>query len=395
MVIDRCRPVLGIVTPLGWGVAMAMLALWIAGARLHWVEFGLIAAFLLVLLVASIALTIGRSTLQVTVEVSPRRVVAGSPAAGRVSVTNVSRAPLVPLVLELPIGETGARFMLPGLRPQAEHEELFVVPTSRRGVIPLGPATTVRGDPFGLMKRAVPWTERQELFVHPVTVPLQALGSGLLRDLEGQPTSDLSMSDLAFNALREFVPGDDRRFIHWRSSAKSHGANPSAPFLVRQFLDTRRSHVLVVVDSDESSYADPEEYEIAVQIGASIAIRAIQDQMETTVFAGGQVADNKPLHMTLDAFSRATFVRSAFLEQVGTAVRQVPEASLAFLVTGTNPEFSDLRRSAARFASETRKVVFRVAPQAELNYGLTSALNILTLPTLADLPRALRSVVLQ
>ena len=56
------------------------------------------------------------------------------------------------------------------------------------------------------------------------------------------------MSDLAFHALREYQPGDDRRYIHWRSSAKA------GRLLVRQFLDTRRSHVTVIVDPDPEQY---------------------------------------------------------------------------------------------------------------------------------------------
>ena len=67
------------------------------------------------------------------------------------------------------------------------------------------------------------------------------------------------MSDLAFHALRDYQPGDDRRYIHWRSSAKA------GRFLVRQFLDTRRSHVAVVVDSEAANYTDPDEFELAIR----------------------------------------------------------------------------------------------------------------------------------
>ena len=155
---------------------------------------------------------------------------------------------MLPILVELPVGLSAARFVLPPLTPGDAHEELFVVPTSRRGVIQVGPATTVQGDPLGLMRRTLTWTERTELFVHPRTVALESLGAGLLRDLEGSTTEDVSMSDLAFHALREYQPGDDRRYIHWRSSAKA------GKLLVRQFLDTRRSHVTVIVDPDPEQY---------------------------------------------------------------------------------------------------------------------------------------------
>ena len=94
------------------------------------------------------------------------------------------------------------------------------------GVIPVGPATSVRGDPIGLIRRQVSWAEQTEVFVHPRTTRLEPFGSGLLRDLEGRTTEDVSMSDLAFHTLREYVPGDDRRYIHWRSSAKVGSAVP-------------------------------------------------------------------------------------------------------------------------------------------------------------------------
>lgn len=103
-----------------------------------------------------------------------------------------------------------------------------------------GPAVSVRGDPLGFVRITVGMTDRVELFVHPVTVPLEPLGTGPPRDLEGCTTNDVSMSYLAFYALREYVPGDDRRHIHWRSTAKLATSTQDGRFLVRQYLDSRR-----------------------------------------------------------------------------------------------------------------------------------------------------------
>src|SRR5690606_18209330 len=111
---------------------------------------------------------------------------------------------LLPLRMELVVGDGAAEFHVPTLAGGASHEEVFVLPTERRGIIPVGPATAVRGDPLGILRRAVPWTQPIPLFVHPRTVALDHLGAGLLRDLEGQTTNDLSPSDIAFHALREY-----------------------------------------------------------------------------------------------------------------------------------------------------------------------------------------------
>ena len=308
---ERTRPVwrpvatgLRWVSPLGWAILALGVLCWYVGVRFGWVELLVVAAACGILVVACVALTIGRVHVDIQSEVDPRRVTVGDPATGRVAVRNLARTPLLPLLVELPVGVTAARFVMPPLRAGGEHEELFVVPTHRRGVIAVGPARTVRGDPLGVLRRTVEFTQVQELFVHPRTAHLESLGAGLLRDLEGTVTEDHSMSDLAFHALREYQPGDDRRYIHWRSSAKA------GRLLVRQFLDTRRSHVTVLVDTDPRSYTGGEDIldewtgehteplvaahsapevpdlEAAISIGASIVLRVMRDEQDTTIVCG-------------------------------------------------------------------------------------------------------------
>ena len=158
------------VSPLGWAILALGVLCWYVGVRFGWVELLVVAAACGVLVVACLALTIGRVHVDIHSEVDPRRVTVGDPATGRIVVRNLARTPLLPLLVELPVGVTAARFVMPPMRAGAEHEELFVVPTHRRGVIAVGPARTVRGDPLGVLRRTVEFSQVQELFVHPRTV---------------------------------------------------------------------------------------------------------------------------------------------------------------------------------------------------------------------------------
>ena len=92
------------------------------------------------------------------------------------------------------------------------------------------------------------------------------------------------MSDLAFHALREYVPGDDLRHVHWRSSAKA------GELLVRQYHETRRGHVTVLLDDRRSSYPRLGDFELAVSVAASIALRAVRDDFDTYLRCGSHLA---------------------------------------------------------------------------------------------------------
>src|SRR5690606_28461890 len=130
-------------------------------------------------------------------------------AVGRLEVRNTSARRLLPAQIELPVGRGAADFHLPSLGPNAVHEDVFAVPTTRRAVVVVGPVRSVRGDPLGLLRRRVTWTDPVDLYVHPELVSLAGAASGVLRDLEGQATRIVSDSDMSFHALRDYVAGDD------------------------------------------------------------------------------------------------------------------------------------------------------------------------------------------
>ena len=381
------RAVRRVVTPFGWAVLAIMVAAWVIGWQLGWREAMLLAAACLLLIVMSLVFLIGRGTLQVSVLLQPRRVSVGAPAAGQVSVTNVSPRRMWPIRLELRVGAAVARFNLPALPGGRHHDELFVIPTTRRAVVPVGPARTVRGDPLGLMRREVAWTGVTELFVHPRIVGLDPLSSGLLRDLEGQSSNAVSMSDLAFHALRDYAAGDDRRYIHWRSSART------GQLMVRQFVDTRRIHATVVVDGRPASYASEEEFELALSAAGSIAVRAVQDEQQASIIAAREAVADGNIQQILDALTRADFADDADLATLaGGVLRTAPDTSLAVLITGSIVPFRVVRRAAAALPPEIDTVALRVDPAADPGMTTVGEMTVLTLRALNDLPALIRMV---
>lgn len=392
------RRVLGYVSMLGWTVLALGLVLWYVAHRFGWTEMAMAATAALVLFVLCVALALGRTRVQISVEVNPHRVTVGERAAGKVAVLNKARGVLLPLLVELPVGISAARFTLPPLRRGKTHDELFVVPTHRRGVIPVGPATTVQGDPLGLVRRTLRWTGTTELFVHPRTVALESVGSGLLRDLEGDVTEDLSRSDLAFHALREYQPGDDRHYIHWRSSAKA------GRLLVRQFLDTRRSHLSVIIDTDPASYRDtgttghPGEdvvgdVELAISVGASLARRSLLDEQGTTVLCHEQSVHRGTVQIMLDAMARATLGPVDLPAAAIEVLRLAAETSAVFVVSGPRRRFIDLQRCTGQFDSAVRTVVIIVDASRKATIQHAGGLTMLTIGQLGELTGLLRAAL--
>ena len=380
------------VTPLGWTTLLAALTAWVLGWYFGWRELLILATAGVIAVAGAALFSIARANLAVSISLDRSRVVVGERAVGSLAVTNRSRARLLPLQVDAPIGLDVLSVEVPSLATGATFDETFIVPTSRRAVVALGPARSIQGDPLGLVRRSVTWTGAVPLYVHPLTVRIDASVSGFVRDLEGRATKDLSPSDISFYALRDYVIGDDRRHVHWRSSARL------GKLVIRQFVDTRRSLLGVVLDTDRAAYTDEVEFELAVSVAGSICRSALSGDQQVVCSAGADLVSALTPNALLDALA-AVQMTSATSNMAPTADRRalaaLEGASAVVVATGTGRPADEARRSAARYGSGAGIAVFRCGP-AGVASRVRSAGNVtvVDIGALAELPRQTMAGVL-
>lgn len=398
--LDRVRRAASsVVTPLGWTLAVVAPLALLAGYAWGWRELVVLGVTAATLAIVALLYLVGRTPLAVDLQTPPSRVAVGDPATARLAITNTSRRRAFGVSLDVPVGEAIVPVALPGLALGARVDRDIPVPTARRGRLMLGPVRTVRADPIGLVRREVVFTEAVEMIVHPRTIDIPSTSSGLVRDLEGQPTRDITPSDLAFHALREYVPGDDRRHIHWKSTAKT------GTFMVRQFEETRRSHLVVALSIASIDFASESEFELAVSVAGSLGARAIRDAREVSVvvsaltpeFAKRTVVATRALATVapsrlLDDLALVELSPSALgivdvSRLAGGSARGV---SVAFLVVGSSVRPARLRTAAAAYPPSVEVVAIQCDPEHIPGRRRLSGLTVITIGSLSDLRRAMR-----
>ena len=378
------------VTGLGWTLLGLAAVGWLAAVVWGWAEAAVVAAFCLAAVAVAALCTIGRTDVRVALTVAPQRVRVGQSAIASFEIRNDSPRRQRAVRLRLPVGQAAAHYTSPTLATGQTYDDWVTIPTARRGVVPVGPLTTYRDDPLGIVRRQVAWTEVVELCIHPQVVAVDELGAGLLRDLEGRPTNDISNSDLAFHALRDYQPGDDRRYIHWKSSARLSAVAAEDRFMVRQFLDTRRTHIGLVCDLAGDHFADEAEFELALSCAASLATRAVIDELGLTVLCGPTVVDRPTSNHALDPYARAEMGNEGLAVTFERVRRGAPDASIVVLVTGSGASHDDLRRGRGVIPEVVPLLVVRVVAGQPIRLRQSGGLTELTVGALDQLPRALR-----
>lgn len=402
------------ITPLGWLViALTGLGLF-AGAGVRWVEGWFFAILGGILLLLALPFLLGSRAYRTAIEVGTGRVTAGGELRVGVRIVNTSRRPQLPAIAELPVGDALRELVIPGLGGGGTIELPIEFATERRGVVPVGPLTVARQDPLGLLRREVRWREWHLVHVHPRTVALPPHSAGLVRDLEGQASRRLSDADLSFHAVREYAPGDAVRHIHWKSTAKT-GA-----LMVRQYEESQTARVAVLFDARSEEYADPEEFELAVSIAASLSVQAVRERRERFIVSSGArrgaLRQNDwppgashgrgrpwPRRAGAEGFTELPSLEREQLLDAWAELGPDPDGlpieafarrladsrralSIVALITGSVPSLSRIRQAVSAFPPDVAVLALRADLLAPPRAQRIDRLTLLTVGALEDVP---------
>lgn len=374
-------------------VAAATIGL-LLGIVFGWVEWMVAGTAALLLLAMAVPFLFGARAYEVDLSLTHERVVAGTGVTGEIVVRNVSARPALPGRLDIPVGRGLVEFGVPLLRPDQSTTEPLEIPPLPRGVVRVGPVTTVRSDPVGLLRREHAFDDVHDLFVHPRTVGLPSTSAGLVRDLEGNATRRLVDADMSFHAIREYVPGDSRRQVHWKSTAKT------GRLMVRQYEESRRSRMAVVFAAATQEYADADEYELAVSAAASLGLRAVRDARDIDIVTGSEIPRvvkgrlrairHVPIvspRAMLDGFSAVQRHENTMpVEDVCRFAAEANERlSIAFVVVGSAVPLARLRQAALAFPADTAVAAVICDERAHPRMQSIAGLTVLTIGTLDDL----------
>ena len=382
------------VRPAGVLVALAATAGLVLGIAFGWVEWMVAGSIAALLLIMAVPFLFGTRSYDVDLTLAHERVVAGDGISGEIVVRNHGRRTALPGRIDIPVGAGLVEFGVPLLRPAHTIAQPVDIPNLPRGIIAVGPATTVRSDPIGLLRREHAFEDVHQVHVHPRTTSVPSTSAGLIRDLEGNPTRRLVDADMSFHAIREYAPGDSQRQIHWKSTAKT------GQLMVRQYEESRRSRMAVVLAIAEREYADADEFELAVSCAASLGLRAVRDARDLDIVVGSEVprvvrgrlrsVQHIPAvspRVLLDGFSGIDRLENTM--PVEDVCRLAAEAndrlSIAVIVTGSRVSLTRLRQAALGFPVDTAVLAVICDERAHPRMQPLAGLTVMTVGTLDDL----------
>ena len=325
------------IRPTAGGIALliGVIALTAAGLWSNYREFLLFALVAFVLLALGFVVPRFATSIEASRRVNRVLVQRGDPVDMKLTVFSERSIPRLLMTDE--VGGTTVSFEVPALEANEPREIAYNVRADRRGVHAIGPLREERRDPFDLAIRTSRHEILDEVMVHPVVHQLGRTDKSALLLQRNTPfRSIIDDPSSEFRTLRDYVPGDDPRLIHWASSARTGG------LVIRDFLDLRRLSRVVAMETSESVLTEAE-FEEAAEIGCSLAIQSLESDLVTIVRSADPTSSAKwaPLknrNEVLTTFAKVK--RSTAAESKNdrlTGIAALPAGQI-YLITGSRSQ---------------------------------------------------------
>lgn len=256
----------------GWAATVAAAASFAAGRVFGLIELYVLGGGLCAAIAAAlVTVRLPMPALATARRLDPPLVGVGDPLRVELQVRNVGRLRSPSLRLWEPVGaEGGALMQVAPLRSGAAATAAYRVPTTRRGVVELGPVSAERHDALALARRLVEAPGTAAAVVVPariaVAMPQPGRGGPLSQHLGARA---LGRAGADFHSQREYAPGDDPRRINWKASARTDD------LIVTERESERLRRCTVALDVSDPGFGSSDDdggdgFERAVSIAASL-----------------------------------------------------------------------------------------------------------------------------
>ncbi|HSN44502.1 MAG TPA: DUF58 domain-containing protein [Propionibacteriaceae bacterium] len=273
-----------------------------------------------------------------------------------------------------------------GMYERSRHR--YEVTCHRRGWLRVGPAELTAEDPFGLISRPFRVDTRDACLVYPRMVPLTGFPVPS-REPIGDASAELTEDATRIVGVREYVPGDAPRRVHWRATARL-GTLQS-----RVLEKTATANTAVFLDNNlYSPHAAGEEArvrELSIVVAASLCRRLLDAGQPVGLYVNSPVDEARnpvrlppgrrrtQLTRILEALAMVSSAHGERVEHL--LARQMPllpwGTTAAIITARPTAEF---QRTLNRLARSTgRRFVLVVIGDAPILPGLTRRVTVVGL----------------
>ncbi len=193
-----------------------------------------------------------------------------------------------------------------------------------RGLHLFGPVRLKSSDPFGWLETEVKLPAAQALLVYPLIAPLETLGLSSVHPFGEYASERRLLEDpLRTVGVRDYLPGDDPRRIHWKASAHA-GALRS-----KLYEPGSMRRLLLLLDAwnytDESKGIDTELQELTITTAASLGVWALEEGYQVGLLANCSLKLSPLEELSQDAVSQdAQQAEKLLTMEISAPIARVP-----------------------------------------------------------------------